>query len=424
MKEIIHIGINRGFGIARGLYEKKLNNKDFEFNYSFSKAARISKNAPPSSPERIICEKLVEAHEMGAICLLEESLGNLKIKNKDKLIENLKSLKIMYDKNKFYFRNYLEIEKSISYKIKSFLLLKPSTTINPVFPKSPKLSELQEKAITKSLNSVFSIITGGPGTGKTTIIKVILNNLIKNSYDPSRIQIITPTGKAAKRVQESAQELFEENFPKPKTIHKLISFNPGTGKARFDNENPLDLDVLILDEASMADIFILNLLLEAFPSGEFKKIIFVGDPDQLLPVNSGAIFTDLVLFRKNVSELNISFRQDKDSGIINEIAKEINSGKLSGLLKYESFNIQKFDKGLQFILTEKTEEIIDIMNKWYEIYPKGTSQILTPFNKGKLGIDGINSYFTDKLDEKEYPAILIKNLSEFLLYNGETGYLI
>lgn len=430
MSEIISIGIDRGYGIARSLYEKsRSKRKNTKFDYNFSHHYRITKQYPRKSIQPIVMQKLLEAHESGAICIQTKDLfealeeGNLKNIDLEKEI-SIRDMPIVLDEGNIYLKSFRNLEISFCEMLKKFLEI-PETEVRKLkIPEGLKLGKDQEIAIQKSLCNSFSIITGGPGTGKTTILKVLLTNLVENSYSPERIQIVTPTGKAAKRVLESSKELFDKGFPEPKTIHKLISYNPNMGLAYYNEENPLDLDVIILDEASMADIHILEMLLKAFPFDVNKKLVFVGDPDQLLPVSSGAVFSDLVEFGVNVSKLKQSYRQTKEALIIQEIAEETNVGKSKRLMEQKGSNIQKIASGTQLILEEDSEKIVSLLEEWYGMYANENSQILTPFNQGKLGIDGINEMFSQKNKSEKYPAIVVQNLQEISLFNGETGWIL
>jgi exodeoxyribonuclease V alpha subunit len=186
------------------------------------------------------------------------------------------------------------------------------------------------------------ILTGGPGVGKTTIVKSILGIIAAKDF---KITLCAPTGRAAKRLSESTGQ-------PAKTIHRLLELRPGKEGNRYDQNNPLDTNFVVVDEASVIDVSLMNSLLKAIPS--HAGLLIVGDMDQLPSVGSGAVLGDLI--HSNIiptARLTKIFRQSKTSDIVIN-AHRINEGKYPGLEENK-------ETDFYFIETdtpEKTHEIL------------------------------------------------------------------
>ena len=177
------------------------------------------------------------------------------------------------------------------------------------------LAQSQREAVTTALASKVMVITGGPGVGKTTIVRAILAILEAKHLE---IQLCAPTGRAAKRLAESSGH-------EAKTIHRLLEIDPSSHEFKRDESNPLDCDLLIVDECSMVDIPLAHRLVKAIPTS--AAVIFVGDIDQLPSVGPGAFLGDLIASKViPVIRLTEIFRQAASSWII-KIAHQINQGK-------------------------------------------------------------------------------------------------
>ena len=203
---------------------------------------------------------------------------------------------LVHQDNRLYLRRLFNLEKRVAQQLFSRNRLITNDLGSP-YESSPSssdltaaLSESQQQAVKTALRQQLTIISGGPGTGKTTVIRSIVSAL--NTLDSSlRIAITAPTGKATARLEESfRQDLGGRVDPEIKTIHRLLGY--GTGNVpRFNQARRLLVDVLIADEASMIDLSLADALFSALP--DTARVILVGDPDQLPSVNLGRLLTDI-----------------------------------------------------------------------------------------------------------------------------------
>ena len=290
------------------------------------------------------------------------------------------------------------------------------------------LSEEQVQAIQNSLEAGVSIITGGPGTGKTRIIEGLAQVLV-NGFRKT-IRICAPTGRAAKRIAENqALKKFQ-----PSTIHML--------KAMIDSSaKDIEFDTLIVDESSMIDINLFNDLVKMLPLG--SQLILIGDVDQLPPVGAGQPFLDLIRSKKIVvSRLSKQFRQGSDS-VIPKVARAINKGELiefSSDFSSSGFSFVEVDKGQ---VVEKIIEVVDFFtgNKNGSIDFDKT-QILSPMRRYSSGLINLNSIMQKKYNpngekvfskmegEKEIKfcagdkVICTQNDYDIDVRNGDIGYVV
>ncbi|SDY13056.1 SF1B family DNA helicase RecD2 [Lachnobacterium bovis] len=262
------------------------------------------------------------------------------------------------------------------------------------------LDEAQKDAVRAAARNGLLVITGGPGTGKTTTINSIIQYFEMNGLD---IFLAAPTGRAAKRMSETTG--FEA-----KTIHRMLELNGGVGGATTfekNSDNPLEADVIIIDEMSMVDINLMNALLKAIIPGQ-TRLILVGDVSQLPSVGPGSVLKDIIDSNcfKTVALTKI-FRQASTSDIIVN-AHKINAGEMV-LLDNKS-------KDFFFLKRYEAEKIINVtLQLIIQKLPKyvdATSydiQVLTPMRKGLLGVERLNGILqayinpqSDKKSEKEH----------------------
>lgn len=266
--------------------------------------------------------------------------------------------------------------------------------------------ENQIEAMSQSLQCGTLIITGGPGTGKTTT----LNGIIKVLKDEGQVvQLAAPTGRAAKRMSEATGQ-------EARTIHRLLEISGGAeGNQKFErNEDyPLECDVVIIDEISMIDTTMMYHLLKAVEPG--TRLVFVGDQDQLPSVGPGNILKDMIASEEiQYVKLERIFRQAGESQIVTN-AHRINSGEMIDLKnnKKDFFFIRRYD-GEQ-ILKELITLVRDRLPKFAGLDGREGIQVLTPTRKGVLGVDKLNEVLQNALNppnsqkrEKEYRQKLFR----------------
>ena len=249
-------------------------------------------------------------------------------------------------------------------------------------PEYATLSDEQRQAVRRALSEPLLVLTGGPGTGKTFTTKVIVAAVEKRE---KRLQIASPTGRAAKRAAEVTGR-------EAKTIHRLLSFDPEKKGFKHGPGEPLELDVLIVDESSMLDLMLTHHLLRAVPDG--AQIIFVGDVDQLPSVGPGNVLADLINSgRVPVARLTQVFRQAAQSKIITN-AHAINRGKMPDLLPPSA--IQTDGADCVFVEAEESE---DIPQKIAGVVAKSLPKmgftpaditVLAPMQRGTVGARNLN----------------------------------
>jgi len=268
-----------------------------------------------------------------------------------------------------------------------------------------ELDELQLMAVKEAVRNGLLIITGGPGTGKTTTINTIIHYFEMEGMD---IFLAAPTGRAAKRMSETTGY-------EARTIHRMLELNGGVdGNAGFErNEmNPLETDVIIIDEMSMVDIALMNALLKAVPAG--TRLILVGDVNQLPSVGAGSVLKDIIDSEVcNVVKLTKIFRQASTSDIIVN-AHKINAGEEVTLdnKSMDFFFLKRYDADTIINVTlqlikQKLPKFVDATE--YDI------QVLTPMRKGLLGVERLNGILQRYLNppeqgkrEKEYGDTLFR----------------
>ena len=294
-----------------------------------------------------------------------------------------------------------------------------------------KLSEIQQLAVETSLKKGFLIITGGPGTGKTTTLKAVVaahKKLGKN------VLLASPTGRAAKRLSEVS------GFA-ASTIHRLLEFSPQEKGFKKKAGNPLDCDTLIVDEASMIDMNLFYSLIQAIPS--HATVILVGDSDQLPSVGPGLVLKHLIISGViPVVKLATIFRQAETSMIIKN-AHAINSGKMPHLPIPDG----KTKTDCYYVRAEEPERVIALLKNIvckslparFQLDPLKDIQVLTPMNRGKLGASNLNIILQESLNpssedkpeiehlsrvfRKGDKVIQLKNNYDLEVFNGDVGFI-
>ena len=258
-----------------------------------------------------------------------------------------------------------------------------------------QLSDSQKGAIELAVQNKFCIITGGPGVGKTTVVNSILMIIQAKRVE---VTLCAPTGRAAKRLSESTGQ-------EATTIHRLLDFDPSAFDFKRNAENPLETDLLVVDECSMVDVVLMNQLLRAVPDS--AAILLVGDVDQLPSVGPGSVLSDLIQSGKvPVARLTEIFRQAATSQIITG-SHAINRGQAPKVTK-------KGEETDFFYLTgeEPKELFAKLMSvvtrrlpETFGFDPVNDIQVLAPMNRGGLGARSLNVALQEVLNPDAHPRV-------------------
>ena len=374
---------------------------------------------------------------------LKEVNGNLEIINKEKFEKNLKFLrvenKIYIDNNNIYDYRMYYAENLLANKVKEFLNHKlelgyNNNDIENVIKKIQEefeitYNEKQELAIKTALQENIVIITGGPGTGKSTIIKAIIEafgRLYPSELIKEKIALLAPTGRAAKRLKEVTNH-------NGQTIHKFLGYE-GEGRFKYGFGDYIDAKIVIVDEFSMVDLSLASRLFTALEND--TRIILVGDVDQLPSVAPGEVLNDLISSKEITTiKLDKIHRQAEDSTIIS-FAHSINQGIIPG-------NILEKSHDRNFIKMHDKDVIPNLLKVVQKALESGMDlikdiQILVPLYKGELGINAINAKMQEEFNPKNGPeikhsgrvfrvndkVIQLVNRHEKKVMNGDIGYVL
>lgn len=284
-----------------------------------------------------------------------------------------------------------------------------------------ELGEKQRVAVRTALESPVSIVTGGPGTGKTTVVRAILSLFEGLSC---RVQLAAPTGRAAKRLQEATGR-------EAKTLHRVLEYHPKDGFVR-NAEQPLFCDVLIVDEVSMVDVILARRTFEALPPR--CRLVLVGDVDQLPSVGPGQVLDDLIESGVVPTvRLEQIYRQAEESAIVRNAHRirrglfpELDRGRLSDFYFVEKETPEEITQMIRTLLAERIPQR-------FGIDPREGCQILAPMRRGSLGVQALNEVVQELLNPtgEVCPGaaklrvgdrvMQMRNNYDLEVYNGDIG---
>jgi len=406
----------------------------------------------PVSPERIkafILYLLEKDNEQGHIFSFA---GNLETRCREELevgqekfrpaLEELKKKKLVVGESladgeaiylPFFYQAQEVVVRSI-HKLARAPFLSPAFDIDQVIGDVEKglrleFSAQQKRAIRESFQKKILIITGGPGTGKTTIIKAVTAVFDKWG---SKVLLAAPTGRAAKRLAETTGK-------EAKTIHRTLEFNPKLGIFRRNEKHPLAGDAIIIDEFSMVDLALMYSLIKAIPPS--MRLIIVGDKDQLPALGPGTLLRDLIESQQvSVVRLDEIFRQERDSLIVTN-AHRINQGQT---ILYPARDDKNSD--FYFIHQEDEQKVFQTILKLCSfgiprklaISPLSPQiQVISPMYKGFVGVDRLNAELQRRLNPSQEglkigmreirvhdKVMQIRNNYEKDVFNGDIGSVV
>ena len=306
--------------------------------------------------------------------------------------------RVVKEEDRLYLRDLWAAERRVAAKLKDMLSTSPSfASIDPDkavawWEKKAgfTLAPAQLRAVRTSISSKVSIVTGGPGVGKTTIIRALVEIFAaRTGAHKINVQLGAPTGRAAKRMTESTGAPAQ-------TLHRLLKYNPQTNEFTFNEEKPLPGDVFIFDETSMVDIRLMADLVAALPRR--ATLILVGDTDQLPSVGPGNVLHDLIRSGAiPTSQLTEIFRQD-NSGLIVRNAHHVNAG--------EPFETRSGASDFYFIPQDDPAKALDYaldfmvtrIPRHFHMEPLQDVQVLTPMRRNLLGSENLNAAIQQRLN--------------------------
>ncbi len=360
---------------------------------------------------------------------------------------------------RLYFHRHFHAEKTLAEGLLRLLRAGPfAGDLREILAEKSSfvLTEKQRSALAAAVRERVFLLTGGPGTGKTALTAVLLRTLMRwRGLDPTRVKLCAPTGRAAQRLRES---LLAGGLDLPvETLHRLLGYHPPSGRFARHAGDPLDADLVLVDEASMADVFILAALVQALSVG--ASLILVGDADQLPSVAAGSILSELLPDSRGAPLPSATLDRSHRSGqAVLDLAAAVNAGDADGVLRALGGSVS--DADLPGVLNGFSETLfftrrVDGLTyaQWLEkirhaspeeeekmLHPLadflGGARILTCARHGALGCERINRLMRQRLERRfdpeagssrrapgfhGAPLLITRNDSRTGLSNGEVG---
>ena len=290
-----------------------------------------------------------------------------------------------------------------------------------------RLAGKQKQALGMAIKSKALVLTGGPGTGKTTLVKSLVRMLEEKGQ---RIMLASPTGRAAKRLSEVTGR-------EARTIHRLLEYGHAEGGFKRNEDNPLNADAVIIDEASMVDVLLMNHLLKAIP--RTASLLLVGDVDQLPSVGPGNVLRDIVESGcVETVRLDEIFRQARESLVVIN-AHRVNSGKFP--------QTRSGDEGSDFYFIEREDpdKVVELVKELcahrlpraFNLDPLDDIQVMTPMHRGTVGVANLNAELQGLLNPGGRELVRggrvlragdkvmqIRNNYDKEVFNGDTGRVV
>lgn len=406
-------------------------------------AVGLPKDSPLRARAAIVFTLRTEADEAGHcwtsepdLLLHAQELVGISVETlAEALKHELDAGRVVKEGDRLYLRDLWVAERRVAAKLKDLLVSPPAFA--PIDPDRAvawwerktgfTLAPAQLRAVRASVGSKVSIVTGGPGVGKTTIIRALVEIFqARTGVHKITVQLGAPTGRAAKRMAESTGAPAQ-------TLHRLLKYNPQTNAFTYNEERPLAGDVFIFDEMSMVDIRLMADLVVALPRR--ATLILVGDTDQLPSVGPGNVLRDLIASQTiPTSQLTEIFRQDS-SGLIVRNAHHVNAG--------EPFETRAGASDFYFVAQDDPTKALDLVldfmvtriPRHFHLEPLQDVQVLTPMRRNLLGAENLNAAIQKRLNGAgpgvvrggmEFRAgdrvMQLRNNYDKDVYNGDVGF--